>query len=84
MDDKLIFNTINSFSNLQIFNELRKLENELLMLKLKKVTDKKFKNHTIKIRKKYIAQLKAILGSRLILLEKNQTINVNGLLIFKT
>lgn len=82
MSNNLSFININSFSNLQIFNELTKSENDLLILKLKKVTNKNFKNHEIKIRKKYIAQLKAILGSRLSMLEKNQIINVTKLLTF--
>lgn len=66
------FTTIKAFSNLQILDEIKKSENELIKLQLKKKTRQLFKSHEVKLQKYYIVQLKTILTLRLYKLARNQ------------
>lgn len=71
---------IKILSNIQIFNEIKKFEKELIKLNFKKVSGQPFKAHEIKTRKYYLAQLKITLTSRLNILEKKQTKNLEFLI----
>jgi len=71
---------IKILSNIQIFNEIKKFERELITLNFKKVSGQPFKAHEIKTKKYYLAQLKTILTSRLTILEKKQTKNLEFLI----
>ena len=68
------FTEIISLSNTEIFEAIRKVENELFNLHFKKATRQSFKPHEIKIAKRRLAQLKTLLTLRLPDLNLNKTI----------
>ena len=74
------FNEIKSLSNLEIFNLIKQIENDLLKLKFKKVNGQPFKSHEIRLKKCKLAQLKTLLTSRLYLLEKKQLKTLKSLI----
>ena len=74
------FNEIKSLSNLEIFNLIKEIENDLLKLKFKKVNGQPFKSHEIKLKKCKLAQLKTLLTSRLYILEKKQLKTLKSLI----
>lgn len=78
------FEEIKSFSNLQIFAAIKESETELLKLQCKKVSGQSFKSHEIKFKKRYVAQLKTLLSSRLAMLEKNRLIILQNYLTIKS
>ena len=59
------FTELNSLSNTEIFEAIRRVENELFNLHFKKATRQGFKSHEIKIAKRRLAQLKTLLTLRL-------------------
>ena len=77
------FGEIKSFSNLQIFTAIKESETELIKLRLKKVSGQPFKSHEIKIRKRYLAQLKTLLSLRLNRLDKDRLMILQNYLTIK-
>lgn len=59
------FTDIISFSDLEIFETIRKTESELFDLRFKKATRQGFKSHKIKMAKCRLAQLKTLLTLKL-------------------
>lgn len=77
------FGEIKSFSNLQVFTAIKESETELLKLQFKKVSGQPFKAHEMKIRKRYLAQLKTLLSLRLNGLEKDRLMILQNYLTIK-
>lgn len=59
------FTDIISLSNPQISEAIIETENQLFNLRFKKATRQNFKSHEIKIKKRYLAQLKTLLTLKL-------------------
>lgn len=58
------FTEIQSFSNLEIVENIHETETKLFKLRFQKATRQKFKSHEIKNLKRRLAQLKTILKLR--------------------
>lgn len=59
------FTDIISLSDAKILEAIIETENKLFNLRFKKATRQNFKSHEIKFAKRYLAQLKTLLTSRL-------------------
>jgi ribosomal protein L29 len=67
-----IFTKIASFSNTEISEAIIETENKLFKLRFKKATRQNFEPHEITKAKRYLAQLKTLLTSRLQDLEQKE------------
>jgi large subunit ribosomal protein L29 len=74
------FNDLKRLSNLEISDEILKVEKELFSLKFKKATRQPFKSHEIKFTKRRLAQLKTILTLKLDRLEQTNTNSISNLI----